>query len=149
MNIREIKEADIPTLAELYVSVFSAAPWNEEWQAEWATDRLSTIYNSPGFYGLVLENQHSIIAAALGRSTPFKGSMHFELVEFFVEPTCQGQGIGKRLFKALENGLVDRGCSFCTLLTARGTDAEHFYLKLGYRPHGKLIFMTRKLSKES
>lgn len=145
MIIREIEKEDITKLAELYVSVFSSAPWNEEWKIEWAVDRLNTICCSPGFYGLTVENQETIIAAAVGRSIPFKGRSEFELLEFYVSPTSQSKGIGKKLLSKLEIGLRDRGCKICTLLTARGTDAEQFYLRHDYQINEKLVFMSSKL----
>ena len=146
LNIREIAEPDLLGLSKLYVSVFAGEPWNEAWKVEWALDRLKTIFHSPGHYGLTAEVDRTQVAAAIGRSIPFKGRDEFELVEFFVQAEQQRKGVGKRLFTRLEAGLIENGCSRCVLLTDRGTDAERFYSDRGYRISERLVFMARDLS---
>ena len=37
------------------------------------------------------------------------------------------------------------GCDSCILLTDPGTGAETLYLKYGYKPNEKLVFMINKL----
>ncbi len=44
MKIREIAEADLGRISQLYVSVFNNPPWNEDWKYDWAYDRLNWIY---------------------------------------------------------------------------------------------------------
>ncbi|MEM7016974.1 MAG: GNAT family N-acetyltransferase [Pseudomonadota bacterium] len=145
INIREIQEADLDVLSTLYVSVFSGPPWNEEWHHEWALARLTDICEFAGFYGLLVEDNAQVIAGVLGRSLPFKGRKEYEMIEFFVNSERQGEGIGKQLITTLETSLKQQGHAFCTLLTGKGTDAEFFYKRNGYKISEGMLFMAHEL----
>lgn len=145
MNIREIKQADIETLSALYVSVFSQPPWNESWELQWAVDRLSDIYASPGFIGLLYEENKIVSGALVGRSLPFKGRKEFEIVEFFVKSSDQSAGIGSTLLSKLELALTSKAYKTTTLLTAKGGKAERFYNNRGFKSSTKMVFMSHEL----
>lgn len=145
MSIRRILSEDLQSLSELYVSVFKQAPWNEDWELEWALDRLTGISNSPGFHGYLLVDGEKPLAAALGRSLSFKGRMEFELVEFFVDHHHQGKGLGKKLLDTVENFLRNNDYSYSVLLTEKGIDAEAFYQRSGYKTSNKMVFMAHEL----
>jgi len=51
MIINEITKADIADASKLYVNVFTSKPWLEEWNEDWAKERITWFFNSPGFYG--------------------------------------------------------------------------------------------------
>ena len=140
-----IRRSDLPRLSDLYVTVFAEAPWNEHWEHDWATDRLSSIISSPSFFGLKTMVSGSLTGAALGRIQPFKGRNEYELVEFFVKTERQGAGVGVSLLMDLESALKKRGCEFCTLLTARNTPALMFYSNRGYSMSSKMVFMRKNL----
>ncbi len=144
-QIREIIEQDIVPISNLYVSVFKEPPWNEEWQTEWAKDRLTGIYNSPGFYGLLYADSAKPIASILGRSLTFKSWKEFEIMELFVNPKYQGKGIGTELVKQLESYLKQNGYFKTTLLTARDSQVEEFYSNRGFKTSNRMIFMSHEL----
>ncbi len=145
MHISEISEKDIPAISNLYISVFRAPPWNEEWNVEWAIDRLQGIYNSPGFYGFLYKENSNPIAALLGRSLTFKDWREFEIVELFVDSQHQGNGIGTELVKYLESFLKQKGYFKTTLLTAKETQVEEFYVKNGFKTSKRMIYMSHEL----
>ena len=144
-HIREIVEQDIAPISNLYVSVFNEPPWDEEWQTEWAKDRLTGIYNSPGFYGLLHEDSDKPITSVLGRSLTFKSWKEFEIVELFVNPKYQGNGIGSELVMQLEFHLKQNGYFKATLLTARDTQVEKFYSNRGFITSNRMIYMSHEL----
>jgi hypothetical protein len=41
MNICAIVQQDLQVISQLYVSVFSNPPWNEDWEITWAYERLN------------------------------------------------------------------------------------------------------------
>jgi len=65
LEIRAIKNENIPQLVNLFVSVFNQPPWSEDWKTEWAIDRLSIICH---FYGLLAENNNKMIGAIFQES---------------------------------------------------------------------------------
>ncbi|MEM8561482.1 MAG: hypothetical protein AAGF57_04570 [Pseudomonadota bacterium] len=82
--MRQVTEKDLVSLSDVYVRAFAADPWQETWKQAWAHDRLSIIFASPGFYGLVSETDDTLLGAAMGRSLPHKGFFEYELLELWV-----------------------------------------------------------------
>lgn len=147
MDITKIKETDIPTLAALYVDVFTKPPWHENWRLGWAIDRLDVIYRTPGAYGVFAQQAGKALGAIIGRAIPFQGALEFEIIEFFVARDYQQKGIGKILFSNLQTYLQERAYRKCTLLTGRQTPAKTFYADQGFDAHDNLTFMSHSLNR--
>lgn len=145
MKIREIAEADLGRISQLYVSVFNNPPWNEDWKYNWAYDRLNWIYRSQGFIGLINLEDDEINGAILGRFVPFKGRRGFEIVGFLVDTKCQNKGIGTELLTQLESNLKQNEYDFILLLTAKNTSVESFYLNRNYQRDDRLSLLRREL----
>ena len=54
MNIVEMTESHLSSFAELYVEMFNAPPWSEDWSVAVAATRLGEIMSTPGFLGRIL-----------------------------------------------------------------------------------------------
>ena len=144
MKIKAIAESDLDVISQLYVSVFSSSPWNEHWEYKWAYERLNWIYQSQGFMGFTAIDKNEVIGAILGHFVPFKGKKGFKIVEFFVDVNCQNKGIGTKLLTQLELSLKN-DYDFISLLTAKNTDAESFYLNRNYRRDDKLVLLRKEI----
>jgi GNAT superfamily N-acetyltransferase len=90
----------------------------------------------------IVENaqvQHIFVALEKGKVIGTSGLANFGSAEkpdyfgvaIFVEPECQGQGIGKQLMAAVEAKAKEIGAHKITVRAA--IRAERFYEKLGYR----------------
>lgn len=145
MKIREIVEADLAQISQLYVSVFNNPPWNEDWKYDWAYDRLNWIYRSQGFIGILNLEKNQVNGAILGHFVPFKGRKGFKIVEFLVDTNCQNKGIGTKLLIQLESNLKQQEYDFVLLLTAKDTAVESFYLKRNYRRDNRLALLRHEL----
>lgn len=144
MKIRMIEAKDLRSLSELYIFVFSTSPWNEYWQLDWAEERLTWIFNSQGFSGYLATIDGKIVGAILGNFIPFKGTRGFKIVEFFVDSKYQQQGIGSKLLYKLEYELKANAYNFVTLLTAKNSEAESFYLHKNYQIDNKLELLNKE-----
>ena len=124
--------------------MFTNPPWNEHWEYQWAYERLNWIYQSQSSMGFIATNKNEVIGAILGHFVPFKGKKGFKLVKFFVDVNYQHKGIGTKLLTQLELSLKN-DYDFISLLTAKNTDAESFYLNRSYRRNDKLVLLRREI----
>ena len=145
MEIIAIAESDLDAISQLYISVFTSPPWNERWKYEWAYERLNWIYQSQDFAGFVSLDDDKTNGAILGHSIPFKGKKGFKVVEFFVDTNYQNKGIGTKLLRQLELNLKQDNYNFVSLLTAKNTNAESFYLNRNYQRDDKLVLLRKEV----
>ena len=144
MKIRTIREDDLPQLADLFVSVFNDPPWSQEWQKEWAYERLSIIFKSYRFYGCLAEVDDNPVAAILSRLSSFKGELELEIMENFVLREEQRKGIGAALLNELKAYAKQDGIRCFVLQTGRDTFAKQFYLKYGFKAHEDNLLMSHE-----
>ncbi|NJR45314.1 MAG: GNAT family N-acetyltransferase [Hyellaceae cyanobacterium CSU_1_1] len=145
MDICAIAEQDLQVVSQLYVSVFSGPPWNEDWEFTWAYERLQWIYQSKGFVGYIAINDDQTLGAIMGHFVPFKGNKGFEIVELLVATHHQNQGIGNKLLTKLELTLQQDNYDNTWLLTAKDSDAESFYSKHSYQRERKIVLLNKEL----
>ena len=143
MNIRKIEEKDLDVLAELFVSVFNSEPWSENWNKEWAYERLSIIFKSYRFHGYVAEENNVPIGAIFSRIGSYKGKLELEVIENFVNSNDQRQGVGAALMGELELQAKREGVVCFVLQTDKTTYAKDFYLKHSFQEHEENLLMSR------
>lgn len=126
MHSLPVEPQHLTDCALVFVTVFNGAPWNEVWWLADALARLQQIANTPGFYGVIAEEETELIGFALGYAERWRESSHFYLKEMCVTPSHQRQGVGMVLMQALTRDLQRRQVEKLYLLTARGGPAEAF-----------------------
>lgn len=126
--------------AGVLVSAFNAEPWNERWTLETARKELRWTLDAPGFLGFVVLGEE-VRGFAAGYREQDADSIIFYLRTLCVGPTFQRQGTGGRLMRRLKETLTGMGIRSIYLLTDRGTPAETFYEKNGYRASSKDVLM--------
>lgn len=60
------------------------------------------------------------------------------LFALFVQPGCEGRGLGSALLAACEDDLRGRGFAIATLATGPETRAYRFYMARGWTPTGEM-----------
>lgn len=145
MNLRLIEKHDIENCAKLFTQVFSSEPWNEPWTNEHAYNRLSHFYSSKGFLGILLKKE-SILGFALGNLEPFYFGNMFYLREMCTDTDLQSQGIGGKVYAALEKELVAKSVKSIYLTTERDIPAASFYKKCGFNYSEKMGFYAKGLN---
>lgn len=111
-----------------FIRLFAAAGWGEP-----PADLTSAaITGSYAVFSARLNGQTVAMARLLG-----DGAMSFFLKDFVVEPSCQGQGIGRALLTHVENYIASQlkpgWNGYLQLVSAKGKEA--FYQKCGYAIH--------------
>jgi ribosomal protein S18 acetylase RimI-like enzyme len=145
MKLYPIEQAHLESCANLYVAVFNAEPWNEQWETQAVLTRLAEIYHTPGFYGLAAADETGLIGLALGYVEQWQQQRHFYLKEMCIKPQLQHRGVGAALMATLQQDLAARGVDKIYLLTARDGPAEAFYRKCGFYASPKMVIMAKNL----
>ncbi len=126
--------------ARLLVSAFNAEPWNEKWTLETARKDILWTLNAPDYLGFVyLEDEVKGMAA--GHREQDAENVVFYLSVICVSPAAQRKSVGGGLIRHLERALTEMGIRSIYLLTDKGTPAEAFYKKIGYKVSEKDILM--------
>ena len=141
MKTRNITETDLPQLATLFARVFNAPPWNEHWTADTAERRLSDIFLTPRFRGIVGLEGENICALAAGHIKCVENGQEFLLQEMCVDPEQQRTGLGGKILSALVQHLRSEGVQNLYLLTDADGPAESFYQKHGLARSQHVIVM--------
>ena len=81
--------------------------------------------------GWVIEVDARVVAFAIGNAQTGN------IWALFVEPAYEGRGFGKRLHDAMLSWLWAQGLKRLFLTTEKGTRAQRFYLRAGWRDRGE------------
>jgi aminoglycoside 6'-N-acetyltransferase I len=140
-QIKAFKQDYFDECAHLLVSTFNAEPWNDQWTLDTAKQELTWTTKVPGFVGLVSLDEE-VLAFATGYRESDDRREVFYLKTFCVRPDAQGTGVGSRLIEMLKEHLEQNGVNTIYLITHKGTPAESFYRKHGYKVNPEDIVMT-------
>ncbi len=126
VKIVKITSAEVlSTCAPILVEAYNAEPWNDQWTAEKALEKLECFYNSPKFIGLLAYVGDQIKGACVGNIEPYYTGDYFYLKEMFVAPSAQKMGIGQKLMDELKSQLEQSDIRQMILFTSK----EHFPFK--------------------
>ncbi|RJE90278.1 N-acetyltransferase [Paenibacillus sp. 1011MAR3C5] len=146
MNMRSYQAQDFEGCVGLFIDVFNAAPWNNEWTNSVATTFISDLTQTPGFRAFVaLDEEGTINGVMLGRVKHWWRGQEYYIDEFYVKSSVQGQGIGTRLLDFASENLKTDGIHNIVLLTDERTPAYSYYLKRGYQEFSSIKFLHKGL----
>jgi aminoglycoside 6'-N-acetyltransferase I len=143
-SIETLREEDLDECAHLLMVTFNADPWNDEYTLDTAKEQLAWHLRVPGCVGLVSISD-GIVGFAIGFREPTDVGDVFNLSIFSVSPDAQRTGVGTKLLLNLEERLAKSGVKTIYLGTRKGTIAEAFYEKLGYKTNEEDIEMRHDL----
>lgn len=142
MNLRELTPADLDACADLLRQVFNQPPWNDGWTVERSTVYVWDFVNTPRFKGFAALDGTELIGMCLGHVRLWWQADEYCIDEFCVHTAHQRRRVGAQLLGYARKQLLGMGVSCFTLLTARGTPAETFYGKQGFRRIDEMVFLV-------
>ena len=124
---------DKEAIKELFLSVFTIEPWNDDWsdanQLDAYIDDLIGQSNSLT-YGLFEDNR--MIALSMGRIKHWYSGTEYCIDELCVRTENQGKGVGTYFLKEIEKAMKEIGLVQIYLQTESSVPALGFYIKNGF-----------------
>ena len=125
-----LNQSDLSDMAELYKSAFYGEPWNDDWSDE--KQLMEYIKEKSGGYHAInygLRIDGKLVAISLGQITHWWEGTNYNIEELYVDPDCQGQGIGSRFISMIEDDIRGRGLAGIFLQTDNDKPSYRFYHK--------------------
>ncbi len=144
-EVRFMREADIPAVAESLRTVFNGEPWNDNWTEESALEAVQDHLAMPKSLCLVCFNGGRCVAASLSNIRAYSNQYSAYLNEFFVLPEYQGTGLATALFERTELEAKARGAKVIFFSTTKGSRAFYFYKKVGCFTVGDGVLFVKPL----
>ena len=140
-----LDESYLPEVAELYKTSFGGEPWNDDWsddrQLTEYIREISGSYHSLN-YGFVMDGK--LVAISIGMIRHWWEGTNYNIEELCVSPELQGQRIGTRFIKMIEDDVRERGLAGIFLQTDNDKPAYRFYKKNGFEElHSHVSFYKR------
>ncbi|HEM3165039.1 TPA: GNAT family N-acetyltransferase [Streptococcus suis 92-1191] len=146
MELKELCFSDMEMVKELFLSVFSQEPWNDDWSDEEQLDRyIGDLLAHPRALCFGLFDQDKLIALSLGYIRYWYEGTEYRIEEFCISRDYQGQGLGASFLADIEKQLADRKIVHIFLQTERNLPAYFFYQKYGFRALEEDVTMVKKV----
>jgi len=145
VKIDDLDQDDLVECAELYVSVFKKAPWNEAWSTEDAFERLSDFLACQNTIALKGVQNNRILGFLIGETQKWNDGYFYYLKEICVSGEDQRKGVGSSLIRYLNMILKSRKVSKIYLITQRNSIPSSFYTSLGYSENYRIMVMGRSV----
>lgn len=148
-TFRQLTPEDMEQIRELFASVFTAPPWNDDWSDETQLQNylldLTAQSNSLTF-GLF--DHQRLIGLSMGHVRHWYSGTEYYVDEFCIRKQQQGKGAGSWFLKQIEKAISQMGMTHIFLLTERDVPAYRFYRKNGFYLLEKNAAMAKKLQPE-
>lgn len=144
MNILKMSKEHIEECVDLFIDVFTKAPWNDTYRSrEQVVNFFQNYIANNYFVGYILKEQTNIIALSIGMKKPWINGMEYYIDQFCVKSELQGKGIGSHFLKQIEHEIQAETMNAIMLNTERGFPSENFYLKNGFQLVSGLITLVK------
>ena len=144
MNIFKLSKEHIEECADLFIEVFTKAPWNDTYDSRTQViDFFQNHMDNDYFVGYGLESQNRMIAASIGMKKPWINGMEYYIDQFCVKSDFQGKGIGSYFLRLIEHEIQIEKMNAIMLNTESCFPSENFYRKNGFQLVDGLITLVK------
>lgn len=144
--IRSFSQTNLQKCCELYINVFNAPPWNDEWTNETAHTYLKELTDHKRFLGFTLWTNEQLTGAVFAHMKNHYRGDEIYIDELFISPDHQRKGHGMLLMDEVEKYAKENSFISVTLLTGVKKPAFNFYEKRGYKHLDYLAFMYKRFN---
>lgn len=132
MLIREMELNDITVVLPLYISYYNEQE-DSCWNEYTATKRIHQVLSMEDSYGLIVENENSVLGFLMGYFKQYDDIIGYTLDEIVIAYEYQNKGIGSMLLRELEQRAKEKGASCVELQAVNDDMHEQYYGKAGYQ----------------
>ena len=133
IELRKLDPEKIDEIKDLFVSVYSGEPWNENWSDRKLLDEyfreLTEVRHSLNY---TLYDDNELIGASIGKIKHWCGGTEYFIEEFFIRNDRQNKGYGHKFMTLIEEDLKQIDVHQIYLVTDRDKPAYDFYQKAGF-----------------
>ncbi|MDT3609788.1 GNAT family N-acetyltransferase [Cronobacter sakazakii] len=145
IDFSALNDTHINECAHLYCKVYKEAPWFEKSELAPVIAFIQQHLKNNYFRGYIARYDEKIIAASIGFKKPWPGGVEYYIDGFFVDPDCQGKGVGGALMNFIADRSLNEGLNAIILNTHKAYPSDFFYRKHGFDEHQGLIIVSRTL----
>ena len=136
---------DTDTIEELFLRVFTQAPWNDDWSdTRQLRAYLFDITGNPNSLSMGLFEAGELVGISLGTVIHWCTGTEYFIREFCVSTKLQNRGFGSFFLAGIERYLLSKSITQIILSTDRDTQAFSFYRKNGFSTLDKTVFLHKK-----
>lgn len=133
LNLKRLTIKDKEIITEVFISVFTKEPWNDDWSNTNQLDMYINDLVGQGYsltYGLFDDNE--LIGISLGYVKHWYSGTEYIINEFCIKTDRQGAGAGSFFIAEIEKAIKKLGIKQIFLLTDSNVPAYNFYKKNGF-----------------
>lgn len=146
MKLKELCFSDMEMVKQLFLSVFSQEPWNDDWSDEEQLNcYIGDLLAHPRALCFGLFDQGKLLGLSLGYIRYWYEGTEYRIEELCISRHYQGRGIGQDFLKRIEEQLDRRQIVHILLQTDRNLPAFSFYKKCGFYALEENVTMVKKV----
>lgn len=130
---KKIGMGEIEKIRELFISVFTIEPWNDDWSNREQLDMyLHDVAGQSNSLTYGLFEGDTLIGVSMGHIRHWYSGTEYYIDELCIRADKQGNGIGTYFLKEIEVAIKEIGLVQIFLQTENNVPAYSFYLKNGF-----------------
>ncbi len=146
IEIKELAAADFEAVKELFASVFTNEPWNDDWSDEnQLNEYLKDVMSGRNPLNLGLYDGTELVGISFGHIKHWFSGTEYVIEELCIRTERQGQGLGTAFFNLMKPVMESRGIVQYFLQTDVNAPAYKFYTKLGFTDLKGHVSFARKI----
>jgi len=139
--IRKATRRDLNEISSLFLQESTKKPYNQKWNRKTAMDKIKEFFECCDIW--LVEDTGSIVGFITLRISLWDKGKEATINEFWLKPSYQGRGLGKKLLLFAEKESKKRGTKTFFLVSNKKSKAFGFYKKMGYNECKDLVLMEK------
>ena len=146
MTVKKLSINDKEIIKNLFTSVFTIAPWYDDWSDTNQLDLCITDLIGQNYsltYGLY--DADELIGVSMGYIKHWYSGTEYIIEEFCIKTDRQGSGAGTFFVAEIEKAIKEMGLKQIFLLTDTNVPAYNFYKKNGFDECSTIVAFAKRL----